>query len=137
MVAEHAAVFGIAAMGGRLVNVDPRSPGVPVLRQLFDIHRTRRDVWSAALRARHAPVPPSAPAYALPALGSAAQTLAAAAALEARAASAYRDALTLGTDATVRAQVTGALTDAARHEYALGTFAGQPPTTAAPALPGS
>lgn len=134
---EHAAVFGVAAMGGRLVNLDPRSPGVPILRRLFDVHRSRRDAWTAALSARHAPVPPAAAAYALPPLGDALRTLAAAAALEARTASTYSDALAQLADATLRAQATAALTDAARQQYALGTLAGQPAATAAPALPGT
>lgn len=137
VAAEHAAVFGVAAMGGRLANLDPRSPGVADLRLLFDVHRGRRDTWTAALVARHAAVPPSAAAYALPVLGDAARTLAAAAALEGRAAAAYAGALDRLTDATLRTQATAALTDAARQRYALGTLAGEPPATASTALPGA
>lgn len=137
VAAEHAAVFGVAAMGGRLANLDPRSPGVAILRRLFDAHRTRRDQWTSALRTRHATVPPAAAAYALPRLGDARGTLAAAAALEARATTAYGHAFAQLADATLRAQASAALTDGARQEYALGTLAGQPSATAAPALPGS
>lgn len=136
VAAEHAAVFGVAALGGRLANIDPHSPGVGILRTLFDVHRGRRDAWTAALVARHAAVPPSAPAYALPQLGDATRTLIAAAALEGRAAAVYAGALASVTDATVRAQATAALTGAARQQYALATLAGEPPAVAAPALPG-
>ncbi|HEX7354404.1 MAG TPA: DUF4439 domain-containing protein [Mycobacteriales bacterium] len=136
VAAEHAAVFGIAAMGGRLAGLDPRSPGVGDLRLQFDVHRSRRDAWTAALVARNAAAPPSAAAYVLPPLGSAEGTLAAAAALEGRMAAAYAAALSQLGDPTLRTQVTAALTDVARQQYALGTFAGQPPATAAPPLPG-
>lgn len=136
VTAEQAAAYGIAAMGGRLANLAPSSPGVAVLRQLFDTHRLRRDAWSAALRTRNAPVPTAAAAYALPPLDNPAQVLAAAAALEARVGGAYRDALRTVADPSVRAQVVAALTDAARRQFALGTLAGEPAATAAPALPG-
>lgn len=136
VAADHAAVFGVAAMGGRLANLDPWSPGVAILRGLFDAHRSRRDLWTAALLARHAAVPPSAAAYALPALGDARTTLEAASALEARASAAYGTALGQLIEATLRTQTAAALTDAARQQYALGTLAGLPPASAAPALPG-
>lgn len=136
VTAEQAAAYGIAAMGGRLANLAPASPGLAVLRQLFDTHRLRRDAWSDALRARSAAVPTAAPAYALPPLGTPTQVLGAAAALEGRAAGAYQDALRIVADASLRTQLVAALTDAARRRYALGTLAGEPAATAATALPG-
>jgi hypothetical protein len=136
VAAEHAAVFGLAAAGGRLDVLARGSAGATTTRTGYETHLLRRDTWIAALRARHATVPAAAAAYELPALGTAAQAARAGAGIEERCGEAYEAALADLTDRTLRAQVTTALADAAGRRYALLLAAGETPAAASSAFPG-
>ncbi len=136
VAAEDAAVFGVSALGGRLADLAPGSAPAAALAAAYDVHRLRRDAWTAALRAVAAPVPAAEPAYQLPAPAGVAGTTMAAADLELRCAAAYDSALEGLADRTVRAQVIAALTDSARRSAALARAAGASPAAATRALPG-
>lgn len=134
--AEHAAVFGLSASGGRLANLAAGSDAAASVRDGYDAHRLRRDAWTAALRRRHAVVPVAAAAYTLPPLGDAGAATIAAAGIEQRCAEAYETALAALSDRMLRARAVAALTDSARRRYRLLLAAGTPARGASTAFPG-
>jgi hypothetical protein len=136
VAAEDAAVFGLSAAGGRLNDLAPGGVAATVVAATYDVHRLRRDAWSAALRALKAPVPAAAPAYALPSLSTVAEATDVAAGLEERCGQAYDAALAGLTNRTVRAQVIAALTDAARLARTLLLTVGASAEQASTAFPG-
>lgn len=136
VAAEHAAVFGLSASGGRLANLAPGSDAAASVREGYDTHRLRRDAWAAALRSRRAAVPVAAPAYALPPLGDAGAATIAAAGIEQRCAEAYDSALAGLSDRMLRARAVAALTDSARRHHRLLLAPGTPPQGASTAFPG-
>jgi hypothetical protein len=89
--AAHAAVYGYGALGARLDDATRR-----IALAAYDVHRARRDVLAAQLRARSAEPEPSLPAYDV-AVPDAAGALALAVRLEDGMALRWRD-LVGGTD---------------------------------------
>ncbi|HVV30906.1 MAG TPA: DUF4439 domain-containing protein [Mycobacteriales bacterium] len=137
LIAEHAAIYGLATAGGRLSALGVNPATVATVADTFDQHRLRRDTLVAALTAAHADVPAALPAYAVPALPSAQAALQFLGTLSERTAAAYREQLApLQTESYRRLAVT-AVVAAARFHTAMLTAAGKNPAAASMALPGS
>lgn len=119
LAAEHAAVYVLAALGGRTSRSS--SPGLYAdLRAAYEVHRARRDRLQSLIADTGAdPVGPS-PAYATPRrIDSARGLRRAAAAIEQRCADTY--AYVVGeTTGAERAWGIGALTDAAVRSLSFG-----------------
>lgn len=132
---EYAAVFALAAGGGRLAS--PNQAGaLGLTRAAFDAHRVRRDALIAGLQSAAAPVPVAAPSYQVRPGAGGTDTLRFLADIADVSVAAYRDALARLTDPALRKLAVAAVAQDARYRAAMHWAAGDPDATASIALPG-
>ena len=133
---DHAAIYGLAAGGGKLATVPAQSEALAATRAAFDQYRLRRDSLTAFLRGMGLTPAAAAPAYVVTPGGGGTDTLRFLAALADKTAAAYRAALAQLASTPARQLAVAAVAQSARYAATMKLAAGEPVDAAAPALPG-
>ena len=124
LAAEHSAVYGYSAAGGRL-SLARR----PLAVSEFTAHSTARDLLTAAIRGRRAKVPAALPGYAVPALADGTAAARFLAGVEDATAAAYAGVLATTDDPAVRSLAVAGLTACATRATTWRLAAGITPAT--------